>query len=143
MTLLQILRRLFLVKEIVSREGLVHFQRWRLLQTPWFAIYIHKVARSDEEIHSHDHPWAFRTFVLRGGYREVVHNERGIVVQTLRPGNTAYHPATDFHKITLLDGPTWTLVFTGARSHPVWGYKTESGWVDHVTYRAMKSRGGL
>lgn len=51
-----IIRKFFLVKEIISKEGEVHFRRYRLLATPWFNIYIHNIRRSDEDIHMHDHP---------------------------------------------------------------------------------------
>ncbi len=41
----------FLVKEIKSKAGELHFRRWRLLQLPFFAIYIHGIYKSDEDLH--------------------------------------------------------------------------------------------
>lgn len=147
---MKILDRLFLVKKIVSREGKVHFRRWRLAQTPLFAFYLHEIARSDEEHDPHDHPWPFVSFILKGGYTEklwrgVVEDFDGIRHHTIsyeehthRPGSFLCRDGRDFHKITLLGGAAWTVVLTGPRNHPVWGYKTDRGWVDHLTYRREK-----
>ena len=131
-----------LVKKIVSKAGVLHFCRWRLLQTPWFGIYIHKICKSDEEKHHHDHPWAFISFVILGGYKEEVFpaNTFGFYNRICRPGSIVYHKAKDFHKITLLKKSAWTLVFVGKRSHDPWGYRTESGWVNNETYRREKNK---
>lgn len=134
-----LLDRLFLVKKIVSREGKVHFRRWRVVQTPWFAVYVHNIARSDEERDLHDHPWPFVSIILRGGYLEKIADSTGVRTVMHAPGSVLFRRAEgEYHKITLWDGPTWSLVFTGPRTHPLWGYKTEFGWVDHITYRGQK-----
>lgn len=138
----RLLRSLFLVREIISREGLVHFRRYRLLETPWFAVYIHWIGRSDEDKHPHNHPWWFRSFILKGGYVEIVHNDRGIQASTFRPGSTVSRSTDEYHKIALLDRkPTWTLVLRGRRTNPRWGYLTEGGPVCHEMYRKMKHGG--
>lgn len=133
-----------LVKEIVSRAGKVHFRRWAIFESRWFSIYVHNIARSDNEADPHDHPWGFLTVVLRRGYSERVWNEKhGVREYVRRPGTFAYHPTTDFHKITLLGADSWSLVFTGPRTHDLWGFATEAGWVDHVTYRQKKHPTGV
>lgn len=63
-------RKLFLIKEIKSKLGILHFQRWRIVQTPWFSIYIHRIFREDEDQHCHSHPWSFVSFILNGSYTE-------------------------------------------------------------------------
>ena len=63
---------LFLVKEIKSKAGELHFRRWRFLETPWFGIYLHYIAKADEDKHPHDHPWSFVGIILWGGYEEFV-----------------------------------------------------------------------
>src|SRR5271157_1654536 len=65
-----IIRKLFLIKEIISQKGQVHFRRYRLLSTPWFNVYLHQILKSDEDRHFHDHPWSFFSFLLKGSYRE-------------------------------------------------------------------------
>jgi hypothetical protein len=138
-----ILRRILehpwiLVKKIVSREGKIHFRRWRIIETPWFNIYIHHVARSDEEKDPHDHPWWFASLILRGGYFEDVWTGDKYNHKINFPGSLVVRKTSQFHKLRLMGGaPAWTLVLTGPKNH-FWGYKTEDGWVDHVTYRQMK-----
>lgn len=47
---------IFLIKEIKSKTGDLHFRRWRIIETPWFSIYVHGIYKADEEAHLHDHP---------------------------------------------------------------------------------------
>jgi hypothetical protein len=148
----EVIRTLFLVKEIVSKEGKIHFRRWRILATPWFNIYIHNILRSDEEAHPHDHPWNFLSFVLKGGYSEewlhfyedkAYQKGAPLLKSVRRPGTFVYHDAKDFHKLTLLKGSAWTLVFTFGKRRPSWGFQTEQGWLEHKAYRELKYEGKL
>lgn len=132
-------RKAFLVKEIISRTGEVHFRRWRVLQTPLCAIYVHNIRRSDEEKDPHDHPWWFASLILRGGYKERVWRPEETAEHVREPGSLFWHPTNVFHKITLLGDEAWTLVVTGPRTHDLWGYRTSEGWVNHVRYRARKN----
>ena len=146
---MSLINRFFLVKEIISQAGEVHFRRWRLIQTPLFAVYIHKIARSDEEKDPHSHPWKFASLILSNGYTEQLWEMGNPIIGDFNlrtvvryPGTVAYRPTTTFHKITLLDPlrSTWTLVVTGPRNHDLWGYSTDNGWVDHISYRDDKQR---
>jgi hypothetical protein len=148
----EVIRTLFLVKEIISKDGLVHFRRWRILATPWFNIYIHNILRSDEEAHPHDHPWNFLSFILKGGYTEAwlpfyedvaYRNGVPLLNSTRKPGTVVYHDAKDFHKLTLLKDSAWTLVFTFGKRRPTWGYQTEQGWFEQKAYRELKHEGKL
>jgi hypothetical protein len=49
----------------VGRPG-IYLTRWRLLQTPWFGIYVHCIRRPDGDRHLHDHPWSFLSLVDTG-----------------------------------------------------------------------------
>jgi len=137
---------LFLVKEITSKTGVLHFRRWRLFDSPWFGIYIHYIAKSDEDGHPHDHPWPFISFILGGGYIEELHSVRtdgSVTTQTFLnvPGDIRFRKAKgQFHKILSLLNPTWTLVIHGPKK-PTWGYLTEDGWMDHQKYREEKRKG--
>jgi hypothetical protein len=141
----RIIRKLFLVKEIISKQGVVHFRRYRLIQTPWFAVYLHQICKSDEDKDLHDHPWSFESLILKGSYREnystgmhhyVVRNK------TYYAGDVVQHDAEDAHQLTLLSQEAWTLVFTSGRERE-WGYRTAMGWVDNKTYRQLKNDGKL
>lgn len=139
------IRRFLLVKEIISKTGAVHFRRYRLLQTPWFAVYIHQICRSDEDLHPHDHPWNFTSVILEGSYEEKswyppFFNE--MQFKTYYTGDVIQHQAEDAHKIRLKSTEVWTLVFTSGRDR-YWGYQTEAGWIGHKEYRQLKNEGKL
>lgn len=130
-----------LVKEIVSRQGVVHFRRYKIMETPWFALYIHQICQSDMDQDPHDHPWDFESLILKGAYTEVYLDpecpEESISCSYYR-GDVVKHKSTDAHKITLLTDEVWTLVYTTGNRRD-WGYLTAKGWVDHITYRKQKN----
>jgi hypothetical protein len=116
--------------------------RWRLVQTPWFGLYVHRLNAPDRRTTLHDHPWPFVSFVLRGGYTEEIGIRAGrrgrgpVVGRRLRswgPGSVHRMRRTDAHTITWLHRtPTWTLVLVGRRAtDPGWGYWDETGWTPH------------
>jgi hypothetical protein len=47
--------------------------RLRIVQTPWFGIYLHDIHEDDGDRDPHNHPWSFLSFVLRGYYTERVY----------------------------------------------------------------------
>lgn len=126
-----------------------YLTRWRIIQTPWFGIYIHRFDGPDPRPTLHDHPWDFTSLVLRGGYIEAdsysqypdilpVNAEkiRDIPDQSLMVhsswntylrGALNRKKATDAHTIvSLLRVPTWTLMVVGKRQR-VWGYIEPDG----------------
>lgn len=143
--LTRIVRKCFLIKEIVSKEGEVHFRRYRLLATPWFNLYLHNIRRSDKDRHSHDHPWHFFSLIISGAYGETYRTYPHFDAEThvwYKTGMVIMHNARDVHKITLLTPQVWTLVLTSGRER-VWGYRTKSGWIDFKKYRQLKRDGQL
>jgi hypothetical protein len=128
---------LFLIKEIRSKSGEVHFRRWRLLSTPWFNIYIHNILKSDADTDAHDHPWNFTSIILKGSYQE--YNELGELSPIYKCGSIHSLKTTEFHRLKLIKSAT-TLAITGKRKHDPWGYMTEGGWVDFKTYRQNKNK---
>lgn len=153
----KILNWLFLVKEIKSKEGEVHFRRYRLLWTPLFSIYLHNILKSDEDKHLHSHPWDYTSIILRGGYTEFLARRTNLYdillsflfsscpdpfqteINTFKPFSMVRRKKEDYHKISLLS-PTWTLVWTGRRNES-WGYLVNNEHVDHETYRKNKNEG--
>lgn len=106
----------------LDRPEETYLWRLRIIQTPWFGVYLHRMDGPDSRWTLHDHPWSFVSFVLRGGYIE----------RRLDPHDRSFHRRLvqrvnvmrthDAHAITrLLRIPTWTLVFVGARRR-TWGY---------------------
>jgi hypothetical protein len=113
----------------------LYLRRWRLIQTPWFALYLHKVLLPDDDRHMHDHPYNFSSLVLRGGYKEVVDYGDGWSWGRSHKAGSIHHMKAEWlHKIVSLKRvPTWTLLFVGRRRR-TWGFWTENGWVAWHNY---------
>ena len=140
------IRKFFLVKEIVSKFGKVHFRRFRLLQTPWFAIYVHQILQSDMDADPHDHPWNFASVILEGSYYEESRFAPDFDTshyQQFYSGDVIEHKAEDVHKIRLVSNEVWTLVFVWGKRRE-WGYRFPDGtWIGHEEYRQLKNEGKL
>lgn len=118
-----------------------YLARLRIIQTPWFAVYLHRMDGPDSRLTLHDHPWNFVSLVLRGGYIERrldpitmnVHEHR--VVRHVNRMRTH-----DAHAIrSLLRVPTWTLMLVGPRRR-TWGYLhrfqlTAWHWTEYSKHR--------
>lgn len=128
----KLLNKLFLIREIKSQKGVIHFRRWRLISTPWFSIFIHEINEPDKDAHMHDHPWNFIGIILKGGYVELTENGEA------HKSWISFNKAEKFHKIKSLYCKTYTMVITGSR-YREWGYNTENGWLDNITYRILKN----
>lgn len=142
----KLIRKYLLTKEIVSKQGQVHFRRYRLLQLPWFAVYVHQLCRSDQDLDPHDHPWHFQSVILEGSYHEMSNcypDFNGPQYKQYYTGDVIKHHAEDVHKITLVSTEVWTLVFASGRKRD-WGYRLSNGaWIDHKSYRQLKNEGKL
>lgn len=123
----------------VSEPGVIYLTRWRLVQTPWFAVYLHKIMRPDGDRALHNHPYGFAALILRGGYREEVFDRSWYALHEREHGPLDWNviPHGRYHNIrTLLRVPTWTLLFAGPRQSS-WGFLTADGeHVDWQTYIA-------
>lgn len=100
-----------------------YLTRWRIIQTPWFGVYLHRIGTPDSRPTLHDHPWNFTAFVLRGGYIERRLDPMTMQVNESHRIRFVNRMRThDAHAITrLFRVPTWTLVLVGARRR-TWGY---------------------
>lgn len=137
--------KIFLTKEIRSKEGELHFLRYRLFSCPWLRLYIHKICKSDEDAHLHTHPWNFYSFILKGGYKQRVkahpmdfyeHD-----IEEYGPLQVVHMTRYEGHHIHLVE-PTWTFVIAYGSYGP-WGYLTKDGFIDHKRYRELKNSGNL
>lgn len=145
---MSLFKKLFLIREIISREGVVHFRRYRFLETPWLRLYLHQILESDKDFDLHDHPWSFYSLILRGHYEEKLSvpgwqdmgGASDYVLNQCTPGTLNHREATQPHCINQVFAPTWTLVFAYGKRRE-WGFHTEYGWVDHKTYRKIKNAG--
>lgn len=103
---------------------------------PRFGIRIHEILRSDMDMNPHDHPWAFVTFILKGGYFERRWWPNGTTsLKWHPPGSLIFRRHTDWHMIIVdrEEGLPVTMFTTGRWRH-VWGFMTSEGKVDFKTY---------
>jgi hypothetical protein len=120
-------------------EQRTYLRRLRIVQTPWGAIYLHWIYLPDDDRDPHDHPCNFWSFVVRGGYREVLYP----YVRVARDFSQRFNdwrrwslhkmPIEQAHRITHLEPGTITLVFFGRRQRE-WGFYTADGFVPFTEY---------
>lgn len=59
----------FVIPNLDNPEQL-YMTRWRILETPWFGLFVHRFDGPDSRPVLHDHPWSFVSLLVRGGYVE-------------------------------------------------------------------------
>lgn len=141
---------------LIGQPGNPMMKRLRLIQTPWFGIYLHFIYREDLDPIPHDHPWTFWRVVLWGSYSENhwLHPDSdasmtGRVIERWRP---SVFPTTEAHWITAVQPGTVSLVVVG-RKQRVWGFWDEvpgvldrnaavRRWVDYRDALALRPTEG-
>lgn len=145
-------------------DGDPYLTRWRIVQTPWFRIFIHRLDASDPGVDLHDHPWAFASFILKGGYDEeriktkhavawakFAEDNQRMYADHIDRGHVHFRQRfrlnvmrrDECHRISvLLREPTWTLVFAWGRKTE-WGFFLPTGYVPHFDYDYVVRREGL
>jgi hypothetical protein len=112
------------------------------------AVKIHSILLDDDAC-QHDHPWAFISIIIKGGYYEwrpcmldgkkvtekrvkgVRWNNAGYweYAKWYGPGHIIFRKPKDSHRLELPHGRTcWTFVITFAKVRK-WGFITRNGWV--------------
>lgn len=117
-------------------ETKIYLLRLRIIQTPWFGIYLHRIGEPDYQ-DPHNHPWNFfYSVILKGWYKEELQDK-----EYIRKKFSLHKITKDqYHKITDLKRPTYTLLIVGKRVQQ-WGFMTKNGWVpwheyiDHISTR--------
>lgn len=100
----------------------LYLTRWRLIQTPWFGIYLHRLGGPDPRPTLHDHPWPFVSLILRGGYVESRLDPMTRDVRQHTVTRLNFMGLQGAHSIRrLFRTPTWTLLLVGRRVR-TWGY---------------------
>lgn len=135
--------------------ALLYMRRWRIGPKWGPGIRLHQIVRGDGDREMHDHPFAFLSLILWGGYFEHRPNPRycgpvpgsdlsrgafDATQQSVRrwhgPLSFVFRRAGDLHRLTL-DRPAWTLVFRGPIRRE-WGFLTPRGWVSCRDFTAQR-----
>lgn len=110
---------------LIGQPGNPMMKRLRLLQTPWFGLYLHFIYREDLDPIPHDHPWVFWRLILWGGYEErywtlptTIHPARHV---WRRRGSVSRFPTEHAHYIRRVLPGTTSLVLVGPKVR-VWGF---------------------
>lgn len=124
----------FMGRYQVRKDGVLFIDRLRVVQCPWFAVYLSRLLEPDEDRDPHDHSRSFASWVLRGGYRERVLSETG-QVSGRSHGRWSWHvmPRRRAHSITAVRPGTVTLLLAGKRAE-TWHFWTPRGRVDWRDY---------
>lgn len=140
--------KFFTLREKTTNK--IYLRRLRIIQTPFFSLYLHFIGMPDPGVDLHNHPWWFASLVLRGGYDEIVGNEQWEVYygpgtdleyKSWRAGSIHSLKLDETHRISRLHKKhTWTLVLTGPRKRS-WGFFTPDGFVDYRDYDHELARG--
>lgn len=130
---------------IPCESGEIYLARLRIVQTPWFGVYLHDINEPDADRDPHDHPWTFYSLVLRGSYTEELHpyphvDNTVIRPQTWRRWSLHRMGRETAHRITYAAPGLRTLIFTGPRRRN-WGFYTQPwggfvSWQDYERERA-------
>ena len=123
-----------LIKQIKSKKGDIHFERYVIFTSRYFNIFIHKIYKADEDKYLHNHPWNIFTMILKGSYIELL--ESGENIRNLF--NCGYRNHKQYHKILKLNSDkvvTLALTF-GKRCN--WFYLIDGKEVSNDTYRKEK-----
>lgn len=133
---------LFRKMVIPCNDGEIYLIRYRLVDTPWFGVYLHDIRKEDQDYDPHDHPWVFWSFILRGFYGEVWwrvkegHAISGMHASSWRRWSLHKMTQDKAHKIHYAEPGTWSLIVRGRRNQS-WGFYTQDGLVDWRDYKGV------
>ncbi len=141
--LIWILKKLFLISLVVNDVGVVYSERYRIISTPWFKLYLDKIIHSDIEPYLYDSPFDFSIRVLKGWYKEssaTAPNWGSVKQTTFGPNSKATYQHDDVRKIEVISGPVWVLIKAGTVTYPH-GFQTKLGWIEEDRYKRMRASG--
>lgn len=121
----------------ISCDDGLYLRRLRIIQTPWFGVYLHEMHAPDADRDLHDHPYDFYSVILKGGYWEQVNETPAEDYSTVRDTVGGWPrwsghlmKKTWAHRIiNLIEVPTYTLVFVGKRTRD-WGFWYKNAFDD-------------
>lgn len=145
-------RRALVMSEDIAPDMVIgdprnpYLRRWHLREEgPSGGLYLHQILRDDDDRALHDHPWDSSVFIIEGSYKELTAaNPDG---QLFEAGSYRHMSAETAHRLIVVDGPVWTLVFTGPRRRE-WGFHCKNAdgsprWVPWQEFVATHNKGEI
>lgn len=132
-------------REVIGPEDCPIMTRWTLLSGRLGKLLVHHFFPNADDRAIHDHPAPFLTFVLRGGYDDMVpcgycggelwrrpgapvtpencsRCDGGLLLgDAMRPGSIRYRSSKHQHRTKVLPTGCWTVVVMGPKRQP-WGF---------------------
>ena len=107
---------------------------WVIPRNEGCNLYLHDIRRSDDDRAGHDHPWENTSFVLEGGYIEVLFDPaepwREVDRVWRGPGSIVTRKATDTHRLIVPEGGRAVSLFMTGPKVRDWGFWCPGGvWV--------------
>ena len=109
-----------------------------------FNVFLHKFLKSDPD-DVHDHPWNYRTLILKGGYWEWIpqFNNKGHKASEIAvwrgAGSFRSAKANSYHRVELDPNvECWTLFIPGRKKRE-WGFLSKGTWVQWEKYLAKRA----
>ena len=123
---------------IPCKDGTDYLVRLRVVQTPWFGLYLHDIHEDDGDRAPHNHPFAFISFVARGSYVERVYLNplsRPDDFVERRHRRFSFHRmgSSSAHRIVQAAPGLKTLIFVGPR-RATWGFFERGEFIDWADY---------
>lgn len=123
---------------IPCEYGIPYLFRLRIIQTPWFGVYLHDIYEPDGDRDPHNHPWPFVSIILRGSYTENFYPYPYVndhyIMQTWKRWSMHTMGRDSAHRIVRAAPGLKTLILVGPRHSAGWGFFTENGWVHWKEY---------
>jgi hypothetical protein len=120
------------VQEVRTPDGRLYMRR-HFISTRFESpqVWVHEILLPDTDRDPHDHPWDYKTTLLRGSYDEEVNGQ----VAHYSEGDVLLRRAESLHRLHLAS-PVVTL-FGAAKRRRQWGFATSAGWVESSIYLAQ------
>jgi hypothetical protein len=109
-----------------------YMRRWWIVpRNEGCNVYLHEILRSDDDRAGHDHPWANTSFVIEGGYDEVIYQrerpwEESHTVAR-QAGDCVTREATDTHRLIVPEGGRCISLFMTGPKVREWGFWCPNG----------------
>jgi hypothetical protein len=125
----------------VGWRGCNFVRRWSIVAPSGRGLRIHHFLPSTVEFTAHDHPWAFVTLVLRGGYVDITsRNGQELARDKVRAPGIRYRDRHHEHRTITGPEGAWTVVINGPTLR-TWGFWSAAGqWLPWRAYHALGMR---